>query len=236
MGFGPSRTHETGELRALELLARAWGHQPLTVFDVGANAGQWAREAAQILQLGAIHCFEPSPRAVAELRRNVRHSALRVHNFALGDRDGEASLFSDEPGSQLSSLYKRRLDHHGHHFEEEATVPIKRLDSFCAEAGIRRVDLLKLDTEGGELAVLRGAGRMLTEGSIEAIQFEFGTTPEARILFQDFFLLLDPKYRILRIISHGLLPITSYREHHEVFLAANYLCISRASTALNEIA
>lgn len=235
MGFGPSQTGETGELRALELLAQAWGGKPLTVFDVGANAGQWATEATQILPLAAIHCFEPSSTARAELGRNLRHPALRAHDFALGDRDGEAPLFSDESGSQLSSLYKRRLDHYGHHFEPVAIVPVRRLDSFCAEAGISRIDLLKLDAEGGELAALHGCGQMLTDGSIEVIQFEFGTTPEARVLFQDFFLLLDPNYRIHRILSHGLIPIREYREHYEVSLAANYLCIGRTSSALEKI-
>lgn len=235
-GFGPGQTWETGEIRVLTMLARAWGETPLIIFDVGANAGQWATEAIKVFQLAEMHCFEPSPRALAELTVAVSHPALQLHPFAFGDREGEALLFSDEPGSQLSSLYQRQLEHVGHHFEVETTVPVRRIDSFCAEAGISHIDLLKLDVEGGELSALNGAGGMLRDGSVEAIQFEFGTTTEAKVFFKDLFFLLNPHYRLYRIVRGGLVPIREYLERHEIFLPTNYLCISRRSATLAKVA
>jgi FkbM family methyltransferase len=226
MNFGPSETIETGEIEVLKRLRNRWKGRSIVVFDVGANRGDWAREALSSLNVGELHCFEPSAAARDQLKSTLRRSGLHIHPFALGEAEGEAELHSDAPGSGLASLHNRDLKHHGHRFGLHETVQVRRLDSFCHETGINQIDLLKIDVEGSELAVLRGAGGMLGT-AIDAIQFEFGTTIEARVFFKDFFQLLDPHYRIYRIIQDGLVLIDSYREQFEIFLTVNYLCLSR---------
>jgi hypothetical protein len=83
--------------------------------------------------------------------------------------------------------------------------------------------------EGHELAVLKGAHRMIDRNAIEIIQFEFGgTSLDSRSYFKDFFQLLSPKYRIYRILPRGLRELKAYSEKLEIFQSANYLAIRRS--------
>jgi hypothetical protein len=120
------------------------------------------------------------------------------------------------------------LEHLGRAFHEVETVSLRRIDDICRELAIERVDLLKLDVEGHELAALEGARDLLERGAIWAIQFEFGgTNIDSRTFFRDFWQLLSPQYTIHRILWDGLLPIECYHERLETFLGANYLAIIR---------
>ena len=88
--------------------------------------------------------------------------------------------------------------------------------------------MLKVDVEGHELAVLRGAQGTLARDCIALVQFEVGpTTLAAGNSFWQFWELLSPRYRLYRILPDGLAPIDRYREQDEVFLTTNYLAVLR---------
>jgi FkbM family methyltransferase len=231
MNFGPSSPDMSGEANVLRALRDSWRGRELTVIDAGANSGEWAERAMQILDPALLVCIEPSTAARAQLSRRLPAAAnLRIEPFALGEKDGGAVLYADEPGSGLASLHQRNLGHLGISFDVASPVRVRRLDDYCREQGITRVDLLKLDVEGCELAALRGAAELLHAAAVRVIQFEFGGTAiDARIHFRDLFDLLNPHFRIHRILRDGLAPIESYRERDEIFATANYLCVSRGT-------
>lgn len=198
-----------------------------TVFDVGANKGLWSRAmlAAAGPHLERLVAFEPSRHnwAAIEEITDPRFSLCRK---ALGLREGVSELFMDAPGSGLASLTRRNLDHHGLTMASAETVETTTLDAYCREAGISRIDFLKLDIEGHELDALHGAEPLLAAGAIRALSFEFGgTNIDTRTFFRDFWLLLTPLgYSLWRIVPGGRpMPILRYHERLESFVTTNYI-------------
>jgi FkbM family methyltransferase len=143
-----------------------------TVIDVGANIGLWVMgAAARAGKSGSVHAFEPVPATFARLRAHLRLNALdwvACHRVALSDRRGTLTLFLAPGGSHsgLASMGK----------QEGVDVPIQTpamtLDEYCDEHGITGADFLKIDVEGAELLVLRGAGNLLSSRKAPAILFE----------------------------------------------------------------
>lgn len=234
MNFGRvSDYRSNGELHSLKQLARRWKDQPAMLFDVGANVGEFTLEILEAFskQKFQLYAFEPSPIAGEALRKRVGSPAnFQLVAKALSDKDGEAELFFPNEGSALASLYKRDLSHVNQVFGKKEKVAITSVDNFCEANNINYIHFLKIDVEGHELAVLRGAKSMMDRDAIEVIQFEFGgASLDSKSHFKDFFQLLSPKYKLHRILPHGLREIPVYSERFEIFWTANYLAIRRPS-------
>ncbi len=126
------------------------------VLDIGANVGDWAMPfALRVGPTGCVLAFEPVPylaETVAKTARVNRQDWVEVHQLALSDCDG-SSEFSVESGNSGGS----RLGRAAGDFAVIA-VATRRLDSLLAERpDIDRIDFIKIDVEGHELGVLRGA-------------------------------------------------------------------------------
>lgn len=199
------------------------------VFDVGANRGHYALEILNYLPGIQIQCFEPGKDTYAALLDNLKDSPdVVAHNLGFGRERGELTLFSNASGSELASLYQRRLEHHGLSLGKMETVKLDTIDQYCRDNSNARIDLLKIDVEGAELDVLMGAKHMLDQGNICFIQFEFGgCNIDARTYFQDFWYLLKDRYNIYRIVKYGLYHIVDYDETREIFMGINYLAIKK---------
>ena len=234
MNIGPaSLPHDSGETYLLEKLKRILRKKKdsvITVFDVGANVGDYALEAFSFLGASArIFCFEPSNATCEMLRENTQSiGTIVVYPHGFSDKEQEIELFSDKQGSGLASLYNRRLDHLGAHLLNREMVRLSTIDRFCRENNIMSINLLKVDVEGHEFKVFAGAAEMLDANAIDMIQFEFGgCNIDSRTFFQDFYYLLNPKYRLYRLAVDGLVPIDIYNEKYEQFRTTNFVAIHR---------
>jgi FkbM family methyltransferase len=221
----------SGEENVMSYLVKhvAGGQKPI-VFDVGANAGDYTLRIARAFNDGAvIYSFEPLKAAFETLRGNIKNRVnVKAYNFGFGKDGGRAPIYFDREGSTLASLFQRRMDHLGVDNSRNEEIEIRTLDDFCEEKGISHIDLLKIDTEGGELDVLKGAKTMLERDAIDIVQFEFGGFNIAsRTFFQDFFYLLAPRFKIYRILKDGFAEIKAYKEAQEVFLTTNYMAVSK---------
>jgi FkbM family methyltransferase len=215
------------------------GVEAPVVFDVGANVGDYSRLVRRHLPAAVVYAFEPSAPVFRELRQNLSAAEgaerFRPFNLGLSDEEKTVELYSYTVEGQEQSLISsidRRLPTQVVSVEVSASerISVQTLDRFCESQGVARIDFLKLDVEGHELSVLRGARGMLEAGAVSLIQFEFGPANiYSRTFFYDFWSLLSGRFDLYRIIPHGIAPITFYGEHREVFLTTNYLAVRRPS-------
>ncbi|MGN6872409.1 MAG: FkbM family methyltransferase [Solirubrobacteraceae bacterium] len=217
-GFG-ARTDDTDTV-AVGLLR---GPEPV-IFDGGAHGGAYSENALRERPDARIFAFEPSPTAFPRVERTLAGRA-QVFQLGLYDTTSELPMFAEEEVSMGASLLPQDRPYWHADFSERWTVDVTTIDEFCAEHEIDRIDLLKLDIEGAELAALRGASRMLEEGRVGMIQFEWGLPAlPARVHLLDFFNLLKG-WRIHRIVRGGIVPI-DWHERWEIAWTTNYLAIS----------
>ncbi|UCG46190.1 MAG: FkbM family methyltransferase, partial [Phycisphaerales bacterium] len=128
------------------------------VIDVGANTGSYSLLAA-INRDMASYAFEPAPITYAVLNKNISlnnlEARVKAFNMALADRNGKGVLKYPESGKESGLACIGRPLRFDRWIEYE--VDLWRLDDFAAQNGIEKADLIKLDTEGSELLVLKGA-------------------------------------------------------------------------------
>jgi len=149
------------------------------VLDVGANVGQYGMRLRSNGYSGRIASFEPYGQAFDQLQRTAaRDPNWEAHRLALSDEAGEAEL--NVSSNSFSSSFLPLTDRHvegapGSAYVTRETVPAVRLDALWSQiVGSSRV-WLKLDVQGFELHVLRGAGERLDEA--RALQVELSLEP-----------------------------------------------------------
>jgi len=215
-----------GERRFLQEMLR----EARVAFDVGANIGDWTALALQLNPTVQIHCFEPSPTTFRLLQSRQLPSRVLLNNFGLGDVAGEAILHIIGEGheSGCNSLYVRTSLPQYREMKAVA-IEIDTFDRYCQRAGLTQVDLVKIDTEGHELSVLKGMRESLRQGQVRAIQFEYGGTYiDACILLRnvwDFVKEVNPHYQFHKLGPTGARRILHYTPALENFQYANYAII-----------
>jgi len=151
---GLKRGH-IGSLELLELLRAA---PPRVIFDVGANVGSWTLLAKSIFPDSIIHAFEPLRQHQTVFLNSVaRLSEVTLHGVALGSQSSEATMgvsnFSDA-SSLLEPVDGRSAELTVRSREQVQVAP---MDEYVAANNLPLPDLIKLDVQGYELEVLKGA-------------------------------------------------------------------------------
>jgi len=196
--------------------------EPL-VFDVGSHYGEWSESLLSQPGSGlTLHAFEPSAHSAAKAR-DVIGDRGEVHQFALSDKSGVGSLQIVHEGAGSNSVVP--FTEVGRASGETEDIKLSTIDEFCASHGINRVSLLKIDAEGHDLAVLRGATEMLRSQAIDLIQFEYNHRwIDARVFVLDAFQLLEGYgYRLGKVTPRGIETYKHWHPELEKFVECNYL-------------
>lgn len=227
------RIAANGELRLLQTMLPACK----VVFDVGAHVGDWTQLALQVSPQAHIHCFEPCPQSHARIAARAFPGNVVVNNIALGAAGGQRKLFAMARDSSMNSLY--RLDgtesKYGPQQEVGDTIDCATTDDYCSTHSIDSIDFMKVDVEGSEMDVLRGARSMLARRAIRVIQFEHTCCAVAsRTLLADFFDFLLPfGYSLYKVHPRGLWRLPTYDVRLETFDYANYVAALDLDAALS---
>ena len=154
-------------------------------FDVGAHRGETIKLFKKNLKIQNFYCFEPSPVNFFFLKKTISKINLKINifNFALGEKQSELTLNQEDESSSStlneinkeSNYYKKKnkiLNIFGSSKNnlKKINVEVKCLNDIMKEKFIERIDILKTDTEGFELFVLKGAREKIK--NIKYIYFE----------------------------------------------------------------
>jgi FkbM family methyltransferase len=158
-----------------EDLKHAIGNEHPVCLDVGANEGQTIDLFQRVFDRPTIHAFEPSSKMFQILQLRDFCNRVSLHNFALGN-EIKKQEFINYKDSCLSSFLP--LDIHEDNpfcsveIESRELIEITTVDIFLQQNRIGIVDLLKIDTQGFDLAVLLGAEGALQSGVIQNVLVE----------------------------------------------------------------
>jgi len=152
-------------------LSRALIRPGDTLMDVGANIGLWAMGAARrVGPEGSVHAFEPVPNNFMRMERNLALNGLKQvtsRQLALSDSVGHTVFYAaTSANSGVGSLTQ------GDNANRPIEIDMTTIDNYCETNSISRVDLIKVDVEGAEQLVFRGAVRLLTSAEAPVIMFE----------------------------------------------------------------
>jgi FkbM family methyltransferase len=178
------------------------------IFDVGANVGQFANLILRTNPNATIYSFEPHPASFKKLSE-IKHDNFNCFNIGLGEKTSTMTLYDykDKEGSSHAALSKDVITNIHNSEAQAIEVEIKRLDDFCNENKIDEIDFLKIDVEGFELDVLKGASHFIKDKKIKYIQFEFNSNNLiSRTRLKDFEDILEG-YNFYRLMSDGMIPL-----------------------------
>ena len=236
-GIGIAYPGSAGLTRPEERFLRAAAPQLQggLVLDVGANAGAYAAFVRALAPDATVAAFEPHPRTFRQLRAMAARHGFEALQLEVGETAGTAMLhdFADTDGSTQASLDAQAVRLHGGGATVAHAVECVRLDEYVATRGWGRIALLKIDTEGFDLAVLHGAAQLIRDRRIGMIQFEFIPANIVRpVTMRDFYEAL-PGYVIHRVCVNGaLLPMPDYSvKRCEIFVIQTLVALPAGAPA-----
>ena len=158
------------------------------VVDVGANVGQWSSMLLDCITPERLIVIEPGPDAFAKLKAKFgNNSHVELHNVAVGEREGAATLkiTRDTTGASLLEPRKDMRELIGSNWTvaSELEVPMTTLDKLLVD--LAEISLLKIDVQGYEKAVLAGAAQTLAKTTFLLIELNYMPQYEGGSWFGD---------------------------------------------------
>ncbi len=183
----------------------------MRVVDVGAHIGFFTRLFSKLVgSAGAVYAIEADPENFGLLEKNTQRLAnAKIYHIAASDRAGTIDFYHCQEKSGCHST----LPNVPLNFKiKKIFVPADDLDSLLAREGAGKIDVIKMDIEGGEVAALRGLQKTIAENPHIAIVTEFapdwvsaaGITP---LKFLQNLSALN--FKIFAILPDKLIPITT---------------------------
>ena len=171
------------------------------LLDVGANVGQTINILRQMFLRPAIHAFEPGQTAFEELSRaHARTPGVRLNHLALGAKPSR-QVFFENTRTDMSSFLPLGPNGWGE-ISGKKEIEVSTVDNYCSQNGIHSIDLLKSDTQGFDLEVMKGAQRLLDARKVRLLHIELTFQP----LYKD----LPPVDEILRFVSERGFELVSF--------------------------
>lgn len=232
LNYRNSDIRTNGELFLINELAHFYRNEKeLILFDVGANAGHYSKILADTFkEQCTIYSFEPFSVPFSALKTlSGQYPMIKPQKIGLSDKEEELLLYSSEHYSEIGGLYDRNMVLKEVSLDKKELNRFKTISSFCDEKKISHIHFLKIDVEGHELHVLKGAASLLKNKHIDFIQFEFGSGNYfSKTFFLDFFEFLNQDYVLCFLLKNGLIKINEYHTDLEMQILTNFVAVHKS--------
>jgi FkbM family methyltransferase len=192
----------TGHIDSLELLEAIRTSKPQVIYDVGANVGTWTLLAKALYPDALVHAFEPLPMHIEKFQQMTKSLAgVRLHEIGLGSCPARTTMkvtgFSDASSLlPLTESGKKQW-----HLQQVAEIPV---DDWVSVNHLPSPDLIKMDVQGFELEVLRGAERCLTQAKWVLLEASFKSFYEGQCRFDQLVAFLAYAGFQVSAFGHGM--------------------------------
>lgn len=185
--------------------------QSPTILDIGANIGLHSIRWANSAQQAKIFAFEPSPTTRGILEKNIIYNKLsnkiEVVPKAVSEESGTASFYhcEDNAYSSLKDTQRKKVTN-------VVTVPVTTVDDFVSQKNLTKVDLIKIDVEGFETEVIKGAVNTLKTLKPDLFVEIYGGTNSNKSPEQTIHTIMDLGYKTFVMVEGQL---TSWKQHSD---------------------
>jgi len=234
----PNRISENGEkwLQSCVLKACSDNNSDrVVVFDIGANIGDWLRSLLDVAErLGClrqldVHAFEPVPSTYERLLNMIKidqratDAVIKPECLAMSSSRGSASIFLVGDGVGINSLHQDSTTA----YLESIVIGTNTIDHYFQENSIKMVHLLKCDTEGHDMEVLRGAQDALRHERVRVLQFEYNHrwVFSRNFLKDTFDLVSGLPYAIGKVTPNRVEFYSEWHPELERFFEANFVIV-----------
>jgi FkbM family methyltransferase len=190
------------------------------IFDVGANCGVMSLQFAKLVPLGKVYSFEPTHYAYSKLLRNLElnpnlaEHIVAVQTFISSSTSKKPDIKAYASWKVAGSTESDKHRIHGGQTKSTEGVQSVSLDDFYAKNSIKKLDFIKIDTDGHEFEVLKGAGKVIRKFK-PFIIFEIGIyiMDEREVSFDDYLEFFDAlNYSLVNSKSLRKIDASNYRK------------------------
>lgn len=202
-----------------------------TAVDVGANHGDWTQAVLDLYPDARCDLFDPVPQLILSLEKRFREkNNVRIYACGLSDSSRSMVIYYDENHDDMSTIYPNAPLYK---VDKRTEVPIflTRGDCFFQDNSTV-IDIMKIDVEGHELAVLEGFEKTIESRRVRVIQFEHNRfSVLSRTYVRDFFMMLSNLYKIGPLTPKGAL-FGEYNFDMEDYRYSNFVAVLKGETDL----
>lgn len=167
----PGEIMRQKEAMFLNYIKQAY-HQAITLVDAGANRGLYTQAFCKLIPCKKVHLFEPIPRMYDIMSKRLPGgNVYKKYNVALGSENTVTTFYHCKEHPHLSSFVNRPIFYRNGNSPDVIDIKVCKLQDIVRD---EHIEVLKIDTEGYELEVLRGCDELLENKKVDYIQFEYG--------------------------------------------------------------
>lgn len=196
------------------------------IFDVGAHHGEYIKQILKYFPNADIHAFEINSINFKQLAKVFQEKPkITLNEIGLGSKSETLELTQYNEAGDISSLHPMDIENSSIIGRSKACV--LRGDEYLQKNNIEKVHFMKIDTEGNDLAVLKGFGDKMNSETFDVVQFEYNESSIfARVFLKDFYSFLRPLgFTIGQIFPTGV-DFKEYNSLDEMHRGSNWIACS----------